>query len=516
MLDAPTYGIPKTPEAIYKVSPGMSSPAAISAISLSVEALTLTGNGNKGPVDLYQFGNTTGSNTRYYRIGTVKPDQVFQFPIPSSGRIDLNTVYFKAAEGDALQGSFTMADGQSPAITMIGSGGDLFPGNGMASGGSGNNLSTGTTGVFQIATLGHKSRLWTSGTVRKVALYIYETAGMKSVRIQVWRRMNAVASGGGQFRMVGQSENFAGKLQTLITNTVDLSEPIGGVRAGDYVALCVEMSTSTSSSFAYAESVSGITSTYYRPLAFPGVPKVPVALWEDTTQGFAALSIVLKMAVYMDSPTFCAIGDSKVAGHNTGLNFQSYVESGPAWGADNSFTKTLAAAYGRNYVNLGVGGETTTSIAARIATAIATKPEFIIINGGVNDLAASVSAGAKATFLANWTTMLDAVTAVGIRPIVNLIEPWTAGTLAQMQARDDWNTALTSLAAGYPTALVCNLDSVLGQNRSSANGTNPGNLWDQAYDDGGHVHDTDAGYIVKGNRMKVLLDAYLTAKSISL
>jgi hypothetical protein len=136
------------------------------------------------------------------------------------------------------------------------------------------------------------------------------------------------------------------------------------------------------------------------------------------------------------------------------------------------------------------------------------QPSMILINGGINDVAAGTVT--QAQFLANWKTMLDYAVAKDAIPIVLLMGPWTGGTTAQMRTRDAWNTALTSMAGTYTQAVVVDANTVLSQFRA---GGDAGNLWDPIAgmlgSDG--LHPTATGYTAFANAIIAALEANFSA-----
>ncbi len=159
-----------------------------------------------------------------------------------------------------------------------------------------------------------------------------------------------------------------------------------------------------------------------------------------------------------------------------------------------SIEQQFSSLTGATVRNSGVSGNTTSQIAARFTTDVLNfHPQMVVIEGGVNDLASgSVS---KETFLANWTTMLDAAQASSdITKIVVLkILPWTNGNNAALMKRDDWNASLTDLASRYSKAVVVDASAAVGQFRA---GGTPGNLWDmQAAYKADNVHFNAQGHL---------------------
>jgi lysophospholipase L1-like esterase len=126
-------------------------------------------------------------------------------------------------------------------------------------------------------------------------------------------------------------------------------------------------------------------------------------------------------------------------------------------------------------LNKGVGSQTTTQIAARFAAdVLSAYPRYVFIQGGVNDLAGGTIT--QATYIANMTAMIAATVAAGAVPIVCKILPWTAGSNANMQKRDAWSSALQAVVATYPTAIWCDSDTALGQNRVGGDAENLDNV----------------------------------------
>jgi lysophospholipase L1-like esterase len=147
---------------------------------------------------------------------------------------------------------------------------------------------------------------------------------------------------------------------------------------------------------------------------------------------------------------------------------------------------------GCTVLNKGVGSETSTQIAARFAADIvAAAPYYVAIEAGPNDFAASIS---KATFLSNWTNMLDQCVAAGIKPICMLIPPMTSMS-AYHAAMVDYNTDLATLVGTYSGsgALLVDTANVLGSFRT---GDPAGSLMDlkPKYDSGDGFHPNSAGY----------------------
>ncbi len=334
-------------------------------------------------------------------------------------------------------------------------------------------------------TYGHQYRIRQNGTVSQVKVYIPPATAITTLKIQIWR------FDGSSFDLVGESENIASGLTTSQTNTVTLSSPITGVQEGDYYAYQVDASGTGQNVLATRTSVSGVT-TYYSE----SEPTSSNFTWTSQT---AVAGSVVPIELFMTPPQVVFIGDSIIAGHN---NHYSYIESLAV--SDTTSTieyqfSTLAG--GRSYQNYGIGSQTTANISARFSDVLALNPAVVVIEGGVNDIANSVS---QSTFIANMTSMLDAAQADSNVRVVYVFKilPWTNGTTVQMQTRDTWNAALETLVDGYSKAHIVDASSYVGEFRA---GGDVGNLWDMqaAYDEDG-VHYTAAGH---GQIAQALIDA---------
>lgn len=321
-------------------------------------------------------------------------------------------------------------------------------------------------------------RIRQNGTITQVKVYSQGAGNPTRFELKIWRK-----TGANSYDLVGSSENFATSINSggAGVKTVTLASPISGVQEGDYIGYAVNDPGSLFASTGQAtgeDSYAAANST---------TPASTGYAWESQT---SFLTTVLFIECYMTSPDFVIIGDSIPAGH-PGHFSSAETNDSNAFDATSTIGYKLAALWGnKKYQNTGIGSQTTANIAARIAAdCVNLSPAHAVLEGGVNDIAGAVS---QATFIANWTTILDAVTAAGIIPVVLKILPWTNGTNANLQTRDSFNAALVSLCASYPTAKVADASSLAGQFRV---GGDPGNLWDiKTADNADGVHFNAAGH----------------------
>lgn len=327
----------------------------------------------------------------------------------------------------------------------------------------------------EFLTYGQKYRIRQNGSINRVYLYTNNVTGLTGFYIKIWRKVGAT------YNLIGTSDNIAGSLQAGSFNTVDLATPITGVQEGDHIGYRVE---GDQNNFYAKNGLTGVT-TYYVGNTIPSSTEYD---WESQT---AAAGFAMPINVYMQAPQVVFIGDSIVAGHP---GHYSFLETTATTNIESTMEKQFSNLTGYSYQNMGVGSQVTTNIAARFtADVINLHPQIVVIEGGINDI--SFGGANKDIFLANWTTMLNAAQAdASIQTIAVLkILPWTNGSTVQMQAHDDWNASLATLASGYSKAIVVDANSYVGQFRV---GGDAGNLWNnQAQYSPDGTHFNQAGHL---------------------
>ncbi|MFZ3015400.1 MAG: GDSL-type esterase/lipase family protein, partial [Minisyncoccia bacterium] len=310
----------------------------------------------------------------------------------------------------------------------------------------------------EFITIGQKYRIRQTGTISRIRIYTASTTHLTGFYFKVWRK------DGTTYDLVGTSENIVSNLTSGNYTTVDLSSPISGVQEGDYYGYRIE---STLSSFYAKTSVTGVTSYY-----ITGTVSSTDYDWESTPPNSKLAGAVLPIELYMNAPQFAFIGDSIIAGHPS---HYSFLESTVTTNIASTIEKQFGDLTSYTYQNMGIGSQKTASISARFTNDIINlHPRVAVLEGGVNDIAGGVT---KSTFIANWASMLDRAQASDsiTNILVIKILPWSNGTTAQMQTRDDWNTSLATLAAGYSKAIVVDASSYVGEFRA---GGDADNLWD--------------------------------------
>lgn len=295
-------------------------------------------------------------------------------------------------------------------------------------------------------------RIRQAGTI--VQARLYAAGPCTEFRLQVWRRV-----GVNSYDRVGQSENVGAALVDGL-NTLTLATPIPGVQEGDYLGYVMDCGASWFPAPAASDGQS-----YYSDVA----PGATGYAWESQSTYAGVVPIEVSVE---EAPLFVIIGDSIAVGFPLHYGTTSGNETHP-FDPSVSIAYALSATWGGTTQNLGTGSQTSSQIAARIARdVVGLAPCAAILEGGVNDIG---TGGDLETFRANWATILDAVTAAGIIPIVLKILPWTNGSNTQLQQRDNWNAHLVEIVHRYPTAILVDLSSAVGQFRV---GGDAGNLWD--------------------------------------
>ena len=321
-----------------------------------------------------------------------------------------------------------------------------------------------------------QSRIRQKGLATKIDIYVDNTSAgnLTNFYFEIWRPVGSV------WKRI-YSEDILSKLVGTVVNTVELAQPVK-VEEGDLVGY----------------SLYG-TNAVYNLKAIQGTNTVATYFINDVDPTYNAYNwatagtannYYVPITVYGNSPDLITIGDSIIAGHPGN---DSLIESLATW--VNAFNQTISSNVANNfnwtYQNMGIGGQTSSQISARFnSDVVSYHPSIVLIEGGVNDIAQNSTD--QNGYIANMKSMLDSCVAAGIIPVVLKILPWTAGTTVQNQTRDAWNVALTNLVATYPTAILVDANSAVGQFRS---GGDSGNLWNiqPSYDADG-IHYNANGY----------------------
>jgi lysophospholipase L1-like esterase len=310
------------------------------------------------------------------------------------------------------------------------------------------------TASFESVITSYDYRIRQDGDVERAVVRIEDTTALTGFYIKVWRL------DGGLFQLVGTSQNLASSLVAATTVTAAFTAPFAA-KVGDMVGYRIEWSGGAPVSL-FRKTAAGIASWDEADAASAATGYA----WASKTAGTECVTFTIQMR----SPNILAVGDSIMAGGAVTLGILE------GWGVNRyelSGAAIAARALGGTVQNLAQSGYTVAEVDARVTTTLtALAPSLAILNGGVNDITAGTL---KATFLAEWASILGSCSVEGVKPCVVAIAPWIGGTHEQYQTADDWNASLQALVGAYSGAVFVDPRPYLGQFHA---GGDAGNLWD--------------------------------------
>ena len=332
-------------------------------------------------------------------------------------------------------------------------------------------VETGGFGEYYYFLNNTRTQVFSNGPIYQ-GIFHFTTLPSDSVTFEIWRY-----DGSAYDRIY--KEEILSKLSEGVVDTIEFASPIYA-REGDKIALKLSgggsigaVDLGTANSLYYAESDTILESNDV----------------DFSTRFPNSLGYILTVKLLGRSPLAVVIGNSIAAGHTDNY---SGVESSLLTVPDSAISGAL---YNLDTLwkvqNMAMGSTTSSYLTSNFTNYVkAIKPKYCIIESGVNDISSSV---AKATYIGNMIQFLDSLENNSIIPVVLKIPPWTNGSNAQMQTRDDWMADLSdSITTRYSTAVFIDLDTTLGEFRS---GGDANNLWDgisEYYTDG--VHPDGTGY----------------------
>ncbi len=317
----------------------------------------------------------------------------------------------------------------------------------------------------------HATRVYQTGTVTKVGFNIQaKPDAVTGFYIEFWRY------DGSRWDKIGSEDVWS--QVSIGDNLIELTTPVDVIE-GDYTGVKITATKDAKAFFIYApESVAN--SSLYTTTA-------P----DETDYNWAAQSTSTKyfpIKCYGQAPQLVAIGDSIISGIPGHYAFTSTTNTTDIDTHISYFVSQYLG--GLSFQNMGIGSQSTTDVKNRFTTDVVDKkPRFVIIEGGGNNI---VNSGTLQTFLDDYNTMLTACEANDIIPIILLIPPRNGFTTTQSRTKDTWNTALTTLAGNFSTAIVVEPNTYIGEFRA---GGDEGNLWDiQDIYNADNTHFTTAGH----------------------
>jgi lysophospholipase L1-like esterase len=369
-----------------------------------------------------------------------------------------------------------------------------------------------------------------TGSITKVRLYIADRTAISNLYIGVCRW-----SSGSTWSVAQWSSAITGPFFANEVNTFTLGTPLA---AQKYDVLCGRIEWSTP----HTQNLAALSSVLLPSIAGNGNTvqaencyyQLNAAKPSSLTTGSMTLIPANGCPVieaWMTRPDIVGIGDSIIQKDDSNADGGAIVTrplSASAGQSGLSIPYYVTSKYsGLSYQNMGWGGQTTAQIQARFAQdALALKPSYIVLDGGVNDVYLNCSTttgctGPQATAIQNsLAAMMAAAQSAGIKALVMLIGPWTGNgsdaTNAQMASIDTINANTIAVAATYG-ATVIDQRCVVGQQRASGPA---GNCWDiqpqYLYADGLGVHLNSAGEQQVANLVSLSLRSFRYAGAAAL
>lgn len=314
------------------------------------------------------------------------------------------------------------------------------------------------SGPYEAINLSNPYRIRQNGTITKVKLFNGIVAGVESVTVGVWRYNTTTTL----WDLVGRSENLISKLtaNTSAAQTVTLSEPIKGVKIGDFTSVKCVCNNSDAGPL-YIHTTTGALIWY----TLPGVVSKDVGMnWKENSAITTSTASAIPVQVYIEAPSYVFVGDGGFANATYNGSFCQGNATLVADSLSSTVAEIVARATGlRTYQNMSLDTQTIQgSTVWALSNTAALKPDKAVVLLGLNDAIAGTS---LVTVGATFAAALVSLNAV-CTPVVVLPLPWTAGT-------NDKQVALTAvrdmIIARCNTAGVTYIDPVpsLGQNRAS-------------------------------------------------
>ena len=369
-----------------------------------------------------------------------------------------------------------------------------------------------------------------TGSITQVRLYVGDRAAISNLYFGVCRW-----SAGSTWNVAQWSAAITGPFFANEVNTFTLATPLA---AQKYDVMCgrIEWSTPHTQNLAALSSIllPSITGNGNTVQAENCYYQLNAAKPSSLTTGSMTLipgNGCPVMEAWMTRPDIVAIGDSILQKDDSNADGGVVLTRPLSAGAGQSGLSIpyyITSKYsGLTYQNMGWGGQTTAQIQARFAQdALALKPSYILLDGGVNDVYVNCStttgcSGGQITAIENSLgAMMSAAQSAGVKTFVMLIGPWTGNgsdaTNAQMASIETINANTIAVAPAYG-ATVIDHRCVVGQQRASGPA---GNCWDiqpqYLVGDGLGVHLNSAGEQQVANLISLSLNSFRYAGTAAL
>lgn len=287
----------------------------------------------------------------------------------------------------------------------------------------------------------HHYRVRQNGSIVQVRFYTAALTGVTAINVKVWRK------DGTTYDLVATSANLLSSVTASSLNSVTVS--LAGVQEGDFIGGRITYSAASAQVLRSKAVASGTT--------YSVVNSTPASTdfdWEGQT---AAAGVIVPIECSMAAPFFIAIGDSIMSGRIPHISFADFYQD--VTSISSQMPYSVGRALGYTYQNLGISGQTIGQVASRfVVDVVGAAPQFVILEGGVNDL---LGGGSVSSILTAYTNCLSACTNATppIVPVICGILPFRtyggggASDTASADA-DTINATLAAMAANYSGIFV--------------------------------------------------------------
>ena len=298
---------------------------------------------------------------------------------------------------------------------------------------------------------GHNERIRQNGTIYQIRFAVVNTSVLEQFNFTIWRQ------NGSNFDMVATTNNLIDNISNGI-NLITLSSPINGVQEGDFYGYRIK--ASQNSLYAYY-NINHLA--YYKD---GGATSKKNYDWKGN---FANNIFVID--IFMEKPYMVFIGDSIISGFPAHRSF--ITEATTITDIPSTIENHWGIKVNKSYQNMGYAAQTTSQINNRFnSDVISLSPEFVLIEGGVNDV---INKASTQEILVNWESMVQKAHNNNITPVIMLILPYTGGSDQQLNTIMYINEQLINISKKYSPSLVVDARCYVGLSRPSGPS---GNCWD--------------------------------------
>ncbi|TFH43165.1 MAG: hypothetical protein E4G94_05225, partial [ANME-2 cluster archaeon] len=307
---------------------------------------------------------------------------------------------------------------------------------------------------YEFIQAGHNDRIRQNGTIYQIRFAVADASKLTQFNFTVWRK------NGSNYDRIATTNNLINNISDGI-NVINLSHPIENIQEGDFYGYRIKASDDA----LYVDM--GVTNhkTYYTN---GGATSFKNYNW--TANLFSSYVFVIEP--YMENPYMVFIGDSIISGLSVWIDTHySFIETTDITNIPISIENQWTRKVDRSYQNMGLAGDRTSGINNRFnSDVVDLSPEFVLIEGGVNDVNGRLS---NELILANWNSMIQKAYSNNITPVIMLILPESRYDRA-IQI-DYLNEELIKISTNYSPSIVVDATCYVGIYRE---GGPLGNCWD--------------------------------------